>query len=225
VQDALAYIEELEERDGALDALIAELARLEAEVGSIRERAAAAERVLEELPGRRTELLDHHAAAQAEQDRRSHALADAQAELQEAERRGSEERIAAARRGVARAEERAAAGAARLERIAAEREALELEAAAASRELPELAKQAADAAARLRVAPRITQPLEPGEDLLDWAGRARAALFVARTGLEREREQVVREAVELGTAALGEPVYGSTVASVRRRLEDATATS
>jgi hypothetical protein len=219
-QPALAYVEELEARDRELAATIDELAGLETEVDSIRSRAAAALQLLAEAPERRAELLDRIAAARAELDRRRQALADAHAELVEAERHRSDERIDAARRAVARADDSVAAGETRLEQLAAELSALDAEAAAAERELPELSEHAVRVAGALATAPRITEPVEPAGNLLDWASRARAALFLARTSLERDRDQVVREAVELGTATLGEPVYGSTVEAVRRRLEE-----
>jgi chromosome segregation ATPase len=218
--DALAYVEELEARDRDLAEAIDALTALEAEVESIRGRASAVEQLLAELPLRRSELLDRETAARAGLDRRRQALADAHAELVEAERRGSDERIDAARRAVARGDDALTAGDARLKQLETELVALGEEAAAAERELPELSQRAARIAQSLRTAPRITEPVDPANDLLDWTSRARAALFLARTGLERELDEVVREAVELGTATLGEPVYGSTVEAVRRRLEE-----
>lgn len=225
VQDALEYVRQLAARDEEIASDLAVLAALEADTDAIRTRASELVGLFAALPRRREQLEEHRAAAQAELDHRRQALADARAEVAKAEARGSRERVEAARRAAARADETVAAGEARSARIAAERAELEAEALAAERELPELLARASAVAERLRAAPRVRDDLEPGDDLVDWGSRVRAALFVARTGLEREREQVVREAVELGTAALGEPVYGSTVASVRRRLEDATATS
>jgi hypothetical protein len=67
---------------------------------------------------------------------------------------------------------------------------------------------------------------EPGTtlaELEDWAGRARAALFVARGTLETERERIVAEANALGAAVTGEPAAGTSVALVRKRIEDALA--
>jgi len=220
VEDAVQHVRELERRDRNLASAIAELETLESEVEAIRSRAAELAHVLSSLPERRTELLEHRAAALAELDCRRQALVEASAEHEEAERRGSEERIAAAWRALTRSEDSVAAGEARLGRVTTEEADLEAEAEAAERERPELASRAADVARRLRTAPRISARVDPGDDLVDWGSRARAALFLARTGLEREREQIIREAVELGTASLGEPLYGSTVAAVRRRLEE-----
>ena len=57
--------------------------------------------------------------------------------------------------------------------------------------------------------------------MLEWAGRARAALFVARGGLAAERDAVVRQANELGALVLGEPLTAGGPASVARRIEGA----
>ena len=48
--------------------------------------------------------------------------------------------------------------------------------------------------------------------------RARGALLLARAGLATERKKVVREATELVTAVLGEPLAATGVAGVRGRL-------
>ena len=64
---------------------------------------------------------------------------------------------------------------------------------------------------------------DPGSDLDDveeWGARVRSALFVARGTLETERERIVVEANALGTAVLGETLGGSSVAVIRRRLEE-----
>ena len=64
---------------------------------------------------------------------------------------------------------------------------------------------------------------EPGGTLADlaaWGDRVQAALLVVRGGLVAERERLLREAGELAAAALGEPLPGASVASVRRRLEE-----
>jgi hypothetical protein len=46
-------------------------------------------------------------------------------------------------------------------------------------------------------------------------------LFVVRGTLETERERVVVEANALGSAVLGEALGASSVATVRRRVEQA----
>ena len=61
------------------------------------------------------------------------------------------------------------------------------------------------------------------EEIVEWAARAHAALFVVRGGLESERERVVLEANALAAAVLGEDVGGASVALVRQRLEQTLA--
>ena len=64
---------------------------------------------------------------------------------------------------------------------------------------------------------------EPGMTLAVVEARRDAvvfALFVARGTLETERERIVVEANALGTAVLGESLGGSSVAVIRRRLEE-----
>ena len=73
------------------------------------------------------------------------------------------------------------------------------------------------------------QRLEPSRTVLacrideldDWGGQVRSALFVVRGTLEAERERVVVEANVLGTSVLGEELGATSVAIVRRRLEAA----
>jgi hypothetical protein len=48
---------------------------------------------------------------------------------------------------------------------------------------------------------------------------AGAALFVARGSVAAERDAVIRQANELASAMLGEPVAAGSVAVVRRQLE------
>jgi hypothetical protein len=77
-------------------------------------------------------------------------------------------------------------------------------------------------AALARVSREGAEAPEPGlEGTIAWASRARAALWVVRSGLEGERERVVREANELGASVLGEPLAATSVATVRKRLERA----
>ena len=87
----------------------------------------------------------------------------------------------------------------------------------------ELASAAAAAARELGEAPRVRLTAEPGEepaDVLEWAARAHAAILVARSGLESERDRIFREANELGSSVLGEPLQSTNVTLVRRRVEE-----
>ena len=57
-------------------------------------------------------------------------------------------------------------------------------------------------------------------EIEEWGARAHAALFLVRGSLEGERERLVLEANGLAAAALGDHAGGSSVALVRRRLEE-----
>ena len=94
----------------------------------------------------------------------------------------------------------------------------------AAREVEELARAAEKVAVDLRHLGRLADGArrDPGatlEELDDWGGQVRSALFVARGTLESERERIVVEANVLGASVLGEQLGASGVALVRRRLE------
>ena len=56
-------------------------------------------------------------------------------------------------------------------------------------------------------------------ELVDWAARAQASLFVAVGQIDTQRDRVIREANELATMLLGEPTYGATPEQARARVE------
>ncbi len=114
----------------------------------------------------------------------------------------------------------------RQERLVARRAALEQEVDRLKAEIVELERSASEVTARLERSARVSsvEPPEPGlSGLAEWGARAHAALVVARGGLEAERERIVREANELASSVLGEPLYTARVAQVRKRLEEALA--
>ena len=85
-------------------------------------------------------------------------------------------------------------------------------------------RRAAELDVRLRQDPRVTKvAADPGDlpGLLEWGARARGALLVATSVLETERERIVREANELGAAALGDQALAASVALVREQIERA----
>ena len=105
---------------------------------------------------------------------------------------------------------------------------LERELADADTAIPALEDEARALSRRLAEVPRISQaglePPEPGLAGLDeWASRVAAALLVVRSGLETERERLIREANELAASVLGDPDVGTSVALARARLERARA--
>lgn len=222
MQTPVEIARELEARDEALAAAIADVHAVEEEVERLRARAGEIEALRERLPAERRDLEQRIADAREELDHRRAEEREAQAELERAEEKGDRERLAEARRAVVRTKDAASSASKRVERLDSKAQALEREAEEAEREAPSLEQRAAQAAARLEKLPRLSAPTPPGTGLsavTDWGARARAALFTARNSLESERESVVREANELGAAVLGEPLFSSRVAVVRRRLE------
>jgi chromosome segregation ATPase len=211
VTDLLAYARELEAEDTALAEAIARLDELRSAATGLRGRAEHAMDFLARLPGAREAAAQAVAEAEAELERRVGDLRNAEAEL---ERASKEEAVLAARRAVVRTRDLAAGAERKLERLRGEAETLEEEARAVNTELPELDRVAGELATKLDGLP------EPGTiGPAAWAARAEAALFVARSGLEAQRERVVRQANELGASAFGEPLVSASVSLVRERLE------
>jgi hypothetical protein len=94
--------------------------------------------------------------------------------------------------------------------------ALEREAEANEAGAARLEKQSRELGGRLGELP------EPGLERLEpWGARARASVFAQRTHAEAERQRVIEEATELGSAATGESLAGSGVGAVRARVEAA----
>ena len=84
-------------------------------------------------------------------------------------------------------------------------------------------ERAARLADDLRDRPRIAETAGAfsGRELADvaeWAGTARAALFVARASLTADREALIRQANELAAVVLGEGVLVGGAAEVARRV-------
>jgi chromosome segregation ATPase len=222
---ALRLARELEQRDAALAASIAELAELERDVEWLRARAEEVQALLDRLPAERVAAAADVASAREELAVRQGALREAEAALAAAEGGRDEEAVAAARRGLVRARDAVSSAERKLARAEAAAAEVERSADAARRETPELEERARKVASRMRGVARVARAgaEDPGLTLagvVDWAARARATLFVARGGLETERERGVREANELGASVLGEPLVATSVALVRRRLEE-----
>ena len=114
---------------------------------------------------------------------------------------------------------------AEVERVRARAETLRASEHELGSEAEALAREAKAIAAELVRLPRIPDApgLEPGDTLAEldeWGLLVRSAVLVARGTLEAERERIVVEANSLAAAALGDPLAGSSVALVRRRLEE-----
>ena len=224
----VASIAELEIRDGELASRLDAVRSLTQDVDRVRTRAAELESVLNGLPDERATLDAAEPDVRRDRDRVRDELAASATRLErlEAKRRADVEELDQARREHTTAVAALADADARLARIEARRIELDELETAARAESDGLQVDAGRVARAIAALPRIsdTARVAPGaglQALVEWGSRAHAGLFVVRTGLETERERVVREATELGTSILGEPLGGSSVTVVRERIERA----
>jgi chromosome segregation ATPase len=209
-------IEELRElvrSDAELSGRGARLRDEDAVVARIRDRVAAIDSFFAALPDEEGRLGAAAAEAGRDLHRRREELAGAERELEEAH--GEEERQLA-ESAVHRARDHVATADARLDRAQEARAQLAAEAAELRPELSRLEEQARSLA---REHGELPVPASGAEALLEWASHARAELFVAAGQVDRQREQVIREANELASALLGEPTFGSTPAQALARVE------
>ena len=211
--DGLTVLRQLAASDNELEAQGERLRALADEVESVRARAEAVESFFAEYSEQESRRKAATAAAREDAERRAEEARRAAAELEAAT---GEERRVAAEHAVARADDRVAVAEARVERAEGAERELEREAVAHLEEVPVLEQAAQRVSRELPDLP--PEPKGP-RDLLDWASRARATLFVAESGIDTQRERLIREANELGTMLLGEPTYGSTAAQVQARVE------
>jgi len=225
--DLVMYARELERRDidvaERLDGVVDLLHR----VDDVRARAGKVRAARSALPGE----LEH--AGQAEHDAQARE-AEAQRERVEAEgrladvgrsRRAGEDARAGAERAVRRAAVAATDAAATVARIQERLKELAGDEVALLAEGEGLAVEARDVARVVAEVPRLSDSgrSAPGtslEEIEEWGARAHAALFVVGGGLENERERIVLEANALAAAALGDEAGGSSVALVRKQLEE-----
>lgn len=227
-QELLTLAAELDRRDRVVADEIAGIEGLTERIAALRQSAAGIDAALRSLPGERETAEATLAEARAAERRASEELAAADARLTQLEgrRRAPEDELARARSEVKVASETLADATHRVERLAAHRIELDEAEGALHAEADGLVVEARPLAAELRDAPRMIDAAKgaPGTtlaELEDWAGRARAALFVARGTLEAERERIVAEAGALGAAVTGEATAGTSVSLVRRRIEEA----
>ena len=216
----LAFAAELEERDAALRERIDLLGELGRQVDEARARAEEVAQVINRLPRDREQV--QASLAEAERELETAAAAHARAR-RDVERARGEDALAAARRHEAHAATDVRTSEDRRERLVARRDELDRAERAAAEEIRALDAGGRELAVELAAAPRVAAPEAPAaglDGLADWGARAHAAVFVARSGLETERGRVVREANELAASVLGEPLYSTSVAGVRERLEE-----
>lgn len=218
----------MERADGHLATSIEHLAEVTARVASIRTRAAQISCALDAMP---EAVVDaDHAVETAIARERAAAEALAAAEDRVAElhtrRRPSPDDVDQAGRELQRGQEERRDAAVALRRRKEHRQRLDADEQALRAEADELVRQAELVASEIAGIPRVPVVGKgaPGgtlRDLEEWGAQTRAALFVARGGLETERERLVDEANALGSAVLGEPLGASSAALVRRRIEQA----
>jgi hypothetical protein len=225
VTDArLAFIRELERADEEVGALLAELDELYAATEAVKSRALELEAFEARLPAARAAAATALEETRREAGAARETAARAAGELRVAEEAGDAERLAAARRFDVRARDSLAVAERRVEDAAEDARRLEAEAAAAAHDVPAVEKRAGELAAALSHRPRLAaeagaKPSSGLQGVSDWAGRARAALLVARNSLAAERDAVIRQANELGSLVLGEPLAPVATATVARRVE------
>jgi len=219
---------ELERRDreaaAALDrvqALGVRLDELRSHGDELRERLEGAPAQLAAIDRAHAEAKSAHVRVAAELEASEHRLADV-----EGRRRVNSSDSEHARRAVQIARETEDDARRLVERLASERAEQEAAIATTRAEVPTLLRAAVEIAAEVASIDRVSDtgrelPPDRLERLPDWASKVHAALFVVRGQREQERERLVREANELGGSALGEQLAGSSVALVRRRLEEA----
>jgi chromosome segregation ATPase len=225
--DRLAHVVELEQRDDKVARELATIGELADRAGAVRRRAAEVREGLVRIPEELDDLAARRAALESTAASARAELAAAESHLADLEgaRRKRTDETERARSEVATAREQVVDAEAELGRLDAhesELRSLERELRAEAEALP---RDAVSVTADLRTVARITESArrEPGsslDDVEEWGARVRSALFVARGTLETERERIVVEANTLGTAVLGESLGGSSVAVIRRRLEE-----
>jgi chromosome segregation ATPase len=221
---ALALARDLERRDAALGAAIEQTTALLSEAEALRVRAEEIRATLLRFPAEEAEAEALVSRVREELERRRAELARAEQELDAAARSDDAMRARSARRALDRARDAASFAQDRLARAEEALAGARRNVEDAGSEVPRLEDGARRLAERLRAVPRLSEqgrePPGTGLDaILEWWSRARAALWVVRSGLEEERELVVREANELAASALGEPLYATGVSGVRERLE------
>jgi hypothetical protein len=222
---AVALLRELVAADEERAAGLAEIDRLVAQTAAVRGRADLLTSLIASAPSERARVDGEVSAAERDVHARAQELQQAESELAAAEAKADEERLAAAKRFLVRARDALSVAEKRAAASRAEASELEERLASAEQEVPVVEARAAALARSLHDRPRLAQEAgrEPGPGLdgvAEWSTRARAALFVARNALETEREGVIRQANELGSVVIGEPLVASSAALVARRVEE-----
>ena len=225
--EQLAHAAELERRDAVVGRELETILDIARRAGTIRGRASEISEALSGIPSSLAEIEVRRREIEADAGRARSELAAAEALVAalETARRQKPDQLDRARSQSSTAREQLADAEAQLGRLAATEQELHEQRESLRKEADALPRAAAAVAAEIRSLARVTETAgaEPGvtlDDIEEWGARVRSALFVARGTLETERERIVVEANVLGTAVLGENLGGSSVAVIRRRLEE-----
>jgi hypothetical protein len=198
VESLLSFAEELERRDADVAQALTGVEQLQSEIEGLRARAAATAAFLDALAAARDQLAQTvHAAEQL------------------VERAGKEDQRLEAERARQQARDDLHVAEFWVVQACEAHAELERDGAARRVEAESLAERAVELAPRVRDVPAGSPDLGGA---LEWASRARGALLLQRSGLVRERDEVVREATELLASVLGDPLTATAVAGVRERL-------
>jgi hypothetical protein len=212
VESLLSFAEELERRDADVAQALTGVERLQAEVEELRAHASAAAAFLEALPAA---LAERAADERVAIETRERAVQEVRTAEQLAERAGKEDERLEAERALQQARDDLHAAEFWVAQSGAAHAELERDGAARRVDAELLARRAVELAPRVR---DVTAGSANLDGALEWASRARGALLLQRSGLARERDEVVREATELLASVLGDPLTTTAVAGVRERL-------
>ena len=212
MESLLLFAEELERRDADVAEALTGVERLQAEVEELRVHAAAAAGFLEALPAALAERAADERGAIDTRDRAERTVRDTE---QVVERAQKQDQRLEAERALQQARDDLRAAAFWVTQARDAQAELERDSTVRHAEAEILAERAIELAPRVRSVPAGSPDLDGA---LEWASRARGALLLERSGLAREREEVVREATELLASVLGDPLTATSVAGVRERL-------
>ena len=224
------YLRELIDREESAAADVAALDCLLDETVRTRERV---ERIQHTLDTEQVDRARHRATIEAARDEievRKAAVAAAERRLAGAEAGDDPDAVGPARTELTRARDTVASAQTSLERFDAAHEAFEGQVTAARQDEPLVQDDAERIAALLANRPRVAPaagkvPSSGLGGVADWAVAARAALLVARSAAATERDAIIRQANELGSAALGSPLAASGPRAVLDRLQGRSVSS
>jgi hypothetical protein len=218
----LALLHELQEADAEKGVLVDEAHDLLEHVRAMQGKAHGVKQTQARLPARRESATQDLDRARDELRAAQAALAEARAAVCSAAK--GEERTAELFE--VRARDRQSVAERRVAEADGEVKAVEVAGGRLEELTLKLQAEGRSLAEALRNRPRIAeeagvQPAPGLDSLLEWAETARAALLVARSQAMAERDAVIRQANELGSVSLGEPLGSASVGVVARRVERA----